>query len=160
MKPTLSFTQLETTAFQLVSNALILAPDAPAETLAARIIAEADPVFAAELSNSLMVGFFTKAVRTTRQKQRSGSGPQKPEGFNLLPLRVRIPGRKNPVPLDKLKLWHVVRLRNALEKKYREDAKNRPVLLQVKALEAAMRKPAKKRPDITAGEVLGFDFGE
>lgn len=162
MTPTLSVTQLQETAAELVSNFLILAPDAPADVLAARIADEADPVFMSEYGRSEAIASLARAIRAAQSTARKSKALKKPAGYELLPLRVKVPGIKHLVPLDRMTAWHATRFRRSLERKFKDDARNKPALVQAKAFEVALQKKAArtKRPDITAGEALGFDLGD
>lgn len=154
--PTLSLNDLHLQAAEFVSNAIIRRSGVPSEILADEIIDEAESEFTRQFGRVLMVGFFARAIRTERAKQRRA---RIPEQFSHLPLRIRLPNN-TIVRLDQMTYTQARSYYFALGRKLDVRKANDARRAEAKALMDALYKPAKKQRGITAGQALGFDFDE
>lgn len=152
--PTLSIRDLTTTAAEMVSSAIILHPQRPAEILADEVADEAEMEFQRQFGRYLMVGFFARAIRSERAKQRRA---QIPEQFRHLPLFIRLPDGSR-VRMDKITYSQARRFYQSLGKRHDEKKKTDARRLEAKLLMDSLYQPARKERGITAGEALGFNF--
>ena len=151
--PSMSIAELTKTAEELVTNALILEPQLPPPIMAERIISMAEPVFAVELGRSLMIDYFSRLIRSERAKRATIQQPRLP-GCEHLPLRIT-GKRDRRVALSMATFSDIRQYCWALGRKHLDRKRVDPKLVEAKALMIRMRKPSKKNPGITVGEVLG-----
>jgi hypothetical protein len=67
-KPRMSLKELNKVAAELAENAALLEPKLSAEILTERLVGEADSKFLAELGRTLLIGFFSRLIRSTRAR--------------------------------------------------------------------------------------------
>lgn len=154
--PTLSVNDLHSQAAEFVSNAVIRRPGVPPEILADEIADESEAEqaeFARQFGRMLTVGFYSRAIRAELAKQRRVNVP---EQFAHLPLRIRLPDN-TMVRLDRMTYSHARAYYFALGRKLDDRKANDVKRAEAKILMDAL---AKKQRGITAGQVLGFDFGD
>jgi hypothetical protein len=153
--PTLSIRDLQLHVSTLVSNAVIRRPNVPAAILADELADETEdePEFDRQLSRMLKVGLFSRAIRTERIKERRRNVP---EQFAHLPLRVRLPDGSS-VWMDEMTYSQARAYYFSLGARHDSRKADDPKRAEAKALMDALHGGDR---GITAGRLLGFDFGD
>ena len=86
--PKFSAKDLETAAAETCASAILLSPSVPVVTLAAQLVDEADPVFAAEYGRALMIEDFARRLRAEKAAKAHTPRPAQLGMFEHLPLRI------------------------------------------------------------------------
>ena len=106
-------------------------------------------------AEELNVSEFAQALANKRWAKESDWRTRLPAQFNLLPLRI-VGKRGKRVRLDKATYEDLDEFCERLVGKRSKDPKYR----QAPALRDSLRAASRKTRGVTAGEALGFDFGE
>ena len=145
-----SLEALETEAFELIENGVILHPDLPASQLAEILADEADPQFYTELARLLVLRHLRRGIKAERAKHRQPvETPPLFEGLDHLPQRITVNGKRHAFATST-----ITELRayiKTLNKRHQER------IAEIQAVIDLMEKYSKTRRKLTVRKVAEFE---